>query len=261
MIREIFRYRKYIINNSIGELKYRYAGSVIGVLWNVLNPLFQILVYTFVFSNIMLAKLPGMETTSAFAIYLCSGLLAWIAFSEVLNRGTSAFIENGTFLKKLPIPEHVFLTQIVTSTALNVGITYAMLALCVFVITGVLTLSWILVPVVLLLLLILGFGIALSLSCLNVFFRDLSQIMNIITSIWMWLTPIVYVKEIVPDEYRNVYLFNPIYPFINSLQQLIVYGNIPTMSSWAAMIIIATISVVVGYSILSKLRKEVRDNL
>ncbi|MGG3838356.1 ABC transporter permease [Paenibacillus thiaminolyticus] len=260
MFRELFLYKRYILKNSIGELKYRYAGSVMGLFWNMLTPFFQILIYTIVFSNIMIAKLPGLKSTGAFAIYLCSGLLAWISFSEIITRGTSAFIENSTFLKKLPIPEHVFVAQIAVSSFLSSAIAYFVFSIFSYFQFG-LNLVWVFVPLVLFFFLLFGFGLALIFSSINIFFRDTSQIINIFVALWMWLTPIVYVKEILPEDFRAIYKYNPAYPFIGGLQDLIVYNKIPEFGQWSAMITISVITVVVGYLVLSGLRKEIRDNL
>lgn len=261
MIKELFAYRKYILNNAWGELKYRYAGSTLGVFWNILNPLFQILVYTLVFSNIMLAKLPGVNSTGAFAVYLCSGLLGWLSFSECLTRGTNAFIENSTFLKKLPIPEHVFVAQITLSSLFSAAISYSVLAVFVFIIGFDFTVAWVLVPLIIICLQMFGFGLALLFSTINVFFRDISQLMGIFTSVWMWLTPIVYAREILPDEYKGLTLYNPVYPYISSLQDVIIYHRFPQFSQWIGMLSIAVTSIVLGYLVLSKLRGELRDNI
>jgi lipopolysaccharide transport system permease protein len=261
MLKELRSYRKYILNNAIGEIKFRYAGSAIGVFWNVLNPLFQIVVFTVVFSNIMIAKLPGMENTGAFAVYLCSGLLAWSSFSECISRGTNAFLENSTLLKKLPIPEHVFVLQTAVSSFLNSLISYSVLAVFVALLNQSVGYSWLISPFILVLFQLFGLGIALISGTLNIFFRDITHFVGVFMSMWMWLTPIVYVKEILPDSFKNIYKYNPAYPFIESLHEVIVYNRLPDIGQWSSMVIISSITLLVGYLILVKLRMEIRDNL
>jgi len=261
VIREFIQYRRYIFSNAIGELKFKYVGSTIGVFWNVLNPFFQILIFTFVFSNIMLARLPGLESKGSFAIYLCSGLLGWISFSECVTRGTNAFMENGTFLKKLPIPEHVFVAQISLSALMSAAVSYSVLLVFVLVTGHGVALTWLIVPLSIGLMQLFGFGLSLFFSTINVFFRDVSQLISIFIGLWMWMTPIVYTKDILPESFRWISSVNPIYPFVNSLQNAIVFHQWPSRSNLFYMVIISFISVVFGYSVLLFLRKEIRDNL
>src|SRR5262249_29342336 len=101
MIVNLWRYRGFIVRNALSDVRHRYAGSAAGVAWNVINPLAQILIYSLVFSQIMAVRMPGGGTGTAFALYLCAGLLAWAAFSEVLLRGSNAFIQNPPYVNKL----------------------------------------------------------------------------------------------------------------------------------------------------------------
>ena len=103
MIVNLWRYRGFIARNALSDMRHRYAGSAAGVAWNVINPLAQIVIYSVVFSQIMAVRMPDGRTGTAFALYLCAGLLPWAAFSECILRGTNAFIENAPYLKKLPI--------------------------------------------------------------------------------------------------------------------------------------------------------------
>ncbi len=261
MFKELWKYRLYIFNNAFQELKYRYAGSTMGIFWNVLNPVFQIIVYSMVFSQIMRAKLPDVLLKESFTIYLCSGILAWFSFSECILRGTNSLIENSTFLKKLPIPEQVFVAQAALSSGLNLGISYSIFAIYVIITNYRLTIYWSAVPVVLLLFVLFAFGIAMLLSSINVFFRDTYQIMSIVIMVWMWLTPIVYVKDILPSSILGFLDFNPAYYYIRSLHQLVVYNLWPTINQWGLMAALALLSMLFGFFVMSKLRREIRDTL
>src|SRR5207247_5184233 len=100
MIVNLWRYRAFIVKNALSDVRYRYAGSAMGIAWNVITPLAQIVIYSLVFSQIMVTRLavPGSDTS--FALYLCAGLLPWAAFSDCVQRGASAFIENAHYFKK-----------------------------------------------------------------------------------------------------------------------------------------------------------------
>jgi len=199
-----------------------------GVFWNVLIPLAQILIYTLVFSQIMKARLPGAGSTVVFAIYLCSGLLPWLGFSECVSRGTQSFLENANYLKKLPIPEQIFVAQNAVGGTLSIGISMSLLFVLTVVLKGEITRTWLAVPIVILLFQSFGFGLGLMLGSLNVFFRDIGQGLGILLQMWMWLTPIIYVKDILPTLFQELLVFNPAFPFIDSLQGIIVRGLWPT---------------------------------
>lgn len=261
MVVNLWRYKRFIFNNAVNDLRHRYAGSGMGVFWNVLNPLAQILVYTIVFSQIMVIRLPGGASTADFAIYICTGLLPWIAFSECISRGANSFIENANYLKKLPIPEQIFVAKGAVSATLSLFISMLLLFVINLFIGSGARWTWMAVPFVLLLFQCFGFGIGLLLSSLNVFFRDIGQMVGIFIQMWMWLTPIVYLIDIIPASYVNLMKLNPAYPFIDALHLTIIYGNWPNLSQWGAMAGWSLSSSIVGYLVLRKLRPEIRDVL
>ena len=258
-VRVFWAYRLFIWRSAISDLRYRYAGSAIGVFWNVLIPLLQILILTAVFSQIMAARLPGAAGTTAFAIYLCSGLLPWLGFSECVTRGTQSFLENATYLKKLPIPEQIFVAQNAVSATLSLVVSMSLLFLLTIVLQGEITWAWLIVPMVIFLFQSLGFGLGLMLGALNVFFRDIGQGLGIVLQMWMWSTPIVYVKEILPDAFQKLLVFNPAFPFIDSLQGIVVGGLWPARWHWVLMTFWALTAPLAGYMILRKLKPEIRD--
>ncbi len=258
-VRIFWMYRSFIWRSALSDLRYRYAGSAIGVFWNVLIPLAQILIFTAVFSQIIEVRLPRAGTTNAFAIYLCSGLLPWLGFSECVSRGTQSFLENATYLKKLPIPEQIFVAQNAVGATLSLGVSMSLLFLLTIVLKGEITWAWLVVPTVILLFQSLGFGLGLMLGALNVFFRDIGQGLGIILQMWMWLTPIVYVKEILPALFQSLLVFNPAFPFVDSLQGIIVRGLWPDQWHWSLMTFWALTAPLAGYMILRKLKPEIRD--
>src|SRR5215203_4287124 len=100
--RGLLGHRRYIWQGALADLRHRYAGTGLGVVWNVLHPLALIAVFSLVFSVIMRPR--GVEAPYGYVLYLCSGLLPWLAFSECITRGANAFSENAAYLKKLPVP-------------------------------------------------------------------------------------------------------------------------------------------------------------
>ena len=261
MVVNLWKYRKFIFINSVNDLRHRYAGSAMGVFWNVLNPLAQIFVFTLVFSQLMKIRLPDMSSTTGFAIYLCSGMLPWISFSECVSRGTHSFIENANYLKKLPIPEQIFVAQTAMSGTLSILISISLLFFINLIMGVHIGWTWLLVPIILVLFQCFGFGLGLILGSLNVFFRDIGQMVGIILQLWMWLTPIVYTKEIIPERFAYFMNFNPSFPFVDALHMTILYNELPASWEWTAMLLYAMAAPILGYLVLRKLRPEIRDVL
>jgi lipopolysaccharide transport system permease protein len=261
MIFNLWRYRGFIVRNALSDIRHRYAGSAAGVAWNVINPLAQIVIYSLVFSQIMVVRMPNGGSGTMFALYLCAGLLPWSAFSECILRGTNAFIENALYLKKLPIPEQVFVAQNAVSATLFLGISMALLGVVIVVSGSAPSVAWLGVPLVLLLFQGFGFGLGLIFSTLNVFLRDIGQVLTIALQLWMWLTPIVYVEEILPVRLQEVIRHNPAYPFIDALHRMIVAGEWPRAWQWPVMLFWAGATPVLGYLIMRRLRPEIRDVL
>ena len=259
MIVNLWRYRSFILRNAASDMRYRYAGSAAGVLWHVINPLAQIIIYTVLFSQIMAVRLPGSATVGAFALYLCAGLLPWAAFSDCVLRGANAFIENAAYLKKLPIPEQVFVAQNAATATLSLAVSMALLLMVSVIMGGVVSMAWLAVPAVLVLFQGFGFGLGLVFSTLNVFLRDIGQALVIALQLWMWMTPIVYVEQILPASLRALAPYNPAYAFIDALHRTVVMGQWPLGWEWPVMILWAALTPVLGYLVLRRLRPEIRD--
>src|SRR6202795_4043404 len=179
------------MKNALSDVRYRYAGSAMGIAWNVITPLAQIVIYSFVFSQIMVTRLTDLGSNVSFTLYLCAGLLPWAAFADCVLRGANAFIENAMYLKKLPIPEQVFVAQNAAAATLFLGISMTLLGVVTAISGGSLSPAWLGVPAVLALFQAFGFGLGLIFSTLNVFLRDIGQVLTIALQLWMWVTPIV----------------------------------------------------------------------
>lgn len=259
MIISIWHYRAFIWKNAWRDLRFRYAGSSIGFLWNVINPFFQILLYTLVFSQIMHVRIPSLPSGFGFAIYLCAGLIPWIGFMETVSRCTNSFIDNADYLKKLAIPEQVFVAQDAGSSFLSLAIGMALLVGICCVLGHYPVLSWFTLPIILILLQGFGFGLGLLLGVLNTFFRDISQTLNLFLQLWFWATPIVYTENILPGRVRNLLFLNPVYPFINALHTVIVDKGWPSGHEWVVMLCLAFGLPLLGYLVLKGLRSEIRD--
>ena len=232
-----------------------------GFLWNVINPLFQILLFTVVFSKIMQVRIPSLPSGFGFAIYLCTGLIPWMSFSETVSRCTHSFVANADYLKKLAIPEQVFVAQNASSGLFSLIISMILLVGICSLLGHYPAWSWLSLPLILVLLQGFGFGLGLFLGVLNAFFRDITQALGLFLQLWFWSTPIVYTENILPGRIREWLFLNPIYFFIRALHGVIVEKAWPDLGALAAMTSLALCFPLLGYAILRKLRHEIRDVL
>jgi lipopolysaccharide transport system permease protein len=198
-----------------------------------------VLIFAFVLSAVLSAKLPGIDNQYAYAIYLMSGTLGWSLFAEIVNRCLTLFIDNGNLLKKLVFPK-IALPLIVTGSAL---VNNTLLFVAILAIFGALghmpgvEVFWL--PVLMVVNIALALGLGLALGVLNVFMRDIGQVVPVIMQFLFWFTPIVYMANIIPEEYRNWLEFNPLIPIITGYQNILLYNHAP---DWAGLGVIALIA-------------------
>jgi lipopolysaccharide transport system permease protein len=260
MAAQLWRHRRYILGGAFVELRQRYAGSAVGILWHVVTPLTQILIYGIVFSQ-LLRERGGASGEAHYSVFLCAGLLPWLVFAESLNQGSGILLASENYLKKLAIPEVVFVAQSVATSALTLGI-YAVALVLMAWGTGIQpAASWLLLPVVLLLFLALCFGFALMLSTVAVFFRDVVQVTGIATQVWFWITPIVYDMSILRPGLKRVVQWNPPSTYIASIREILLRGTGPSAEEWAWMTGFSVAFVAMGALVLGRLRSDLRDAL
>ncbi len=227
MLIGLWRYRGFIITSIRNEFVSRFSRSLWGGMWMILQPLSQVLIYALVLSAVLRAKLPGIESQYGYAIYLTAGMLGWSLFNEIVNRCLTVFIEQGNLMKKVKFPK-VTLPAIVIGSALLNNIMLFVSILVIFAFLGHLPTFHILwLPLLTLSLIMLSIGIGLIAGVINVFVRDVGQVVPILLNIMFWMTPIVYPPSIIPDSYRYFLNFNPLLPIIRGYQDILVFEHNP----------------------------------
>jgi len=218
LYRSLHDYRGFILGSVQREFQSRYRNSLLGALWPVFNPLSMIIVYTVIFSHIMRARLPGVDDSMAYSVYLCAGLLAWGLFSEITLRSQTMFLDNANLLKKISFPRICLPVIVLCNAAINFAIIIG-LFLGFLLITG----RWpgmallALIPLIALQMMFCA-GLGMILGVLNVFFRDVGQLFAICLQFWFWLTPIVYPMSILPEWVQRLLQLNPMTNLIGSYQ-------------------------------------------
>lgn len=230
MFRSLWAYRHFIVSSIRGDFQGRFARSKLGGLWFILHPLAQALIFSIVLSEVLRTRLPEIDNPAAYPIYLLSGIAVWTLFSEILNRSMTVFVEQAPVMKKIAFPR-LCLPTIVGATAL---INHALLLLALFVVFAFIGHipgeTILLLPLGVVLIALLAFGIGVGLGVMNVFSRDIAQVMSIILQLWFWLTPIIYPKSIVPEQFQVALLLNPMVPLVELYQNALLFNRWPDPS-------------------------------
>lgn len=260
-LKAIWAYRFFILSSIKTEFKSRFARSKLGGVWMVLNPLAQVVIYALVLSAVLKAKLPNIDNQYAYAIYLMAGILGWSLFAEVFARSLNIFIENANLIKKMAFPK-IALPLIVTGSALVNNILLLGAILVVFGILGHMpTLELLWLPLLMIIILALGLGLGLMLGIINVFVRDIGQIVPIILQFWFWLTPVVYVANALPPEYRKFFYYNPMTGIIEGFQNIMVYNKPIEFDMLIYPVVLAFVSLGLALFMYFRANEEMADVL
>jgi lipopolysaccharide transport system permease protein len=257
----LLRYRGFILESVAREYQLRVSGSALGAWWMLLGPLAQVVMYALILSELMKTRLPGVQDKHAYVIYLLAGMAFWALFSEVLSRSTNIFIENAGLLKKLSFPRITLPVIVALSAALN-HLLFLTVTILFLAATGHFP-GWeifALLPLGLLSV-IAASALGITLGVLNVFYRDVGQLLVIFIQFWFWATPIVYTQDILPESIRALSNLNPLIPLVDGYHQVILLHRAP---DWAGLITLAILTlglIVLAQTIFRRAQGELVDAL
>jgi lipopolysaccharide transport system permease protein len=259
--KSLWRNRQLIVQMTKREVVGRYKGSVFGLAWSFFNPVFMLVVYTLVFSEIFKSRWGGDDSKTQFAVVLFVGMIVLALFSDVLNRAPSLILGNVNYVKKV-----VFPIEILPVIAMGAALFHSLISLCVLLAAFVLFkgyLQWtaIFTPLVLLPLVILTTGLAWMLASLGVFLRDLGQTIGIITTVLMFLSPVFYPVTAVPERFIPFIMANPLTFIIEQAREVLIWGHLPNWLGLGGYILAATAIAWAGYAWFQKTRKGFADVL
>ncbi len=238
MILAIWAYRGFLLGSVRREFESRYRNSLLGAAWTVINPLTMIVVYTVIFSRIMQAKLPGVDSAFGYSIYLCVGVLTWGLFTEIVSRLQSVFLENANLLKKISFPRLCLPVIVVLNALVNFTIIFS-LFVAFLVLTGNFPgLPFVAIVPVLAIQVLFSVGLGVTVGVLNVFFRDVGQLIGVVLQFWFWLTPVVYPKSILPASVRDFLWLNPMAALMAAYQDIVVSAKWPAWGTlWPVLLL------------------------
>lgn len=255
-----WRYRGFVVSAAVNEIRSRVARSRFGFAWVVIQPLAQVLVFATVLSSVLAARLGGVDNKFGYAAYLLAGVLCWSLFAEVQQRLLTVFIDNASMLKKVSFPRAV-LPLIAIGGALVNHVALATVLLIILPLLGFLPslqMLWLLPLAALTVLLAAGIG--LIFGVLNVFVRDVGQVMSVVLQFWFWMTPIVYPASIIPENLRPAMALNPAYYLVEAYHDVLVFGRAPVESLWPLWLLAPTL-LLLGWLLFRRASAELVDAL
>ena len=264
LARSLWRNRQLIVQMTKREVVGRYQGSAMGLAWSFLNPLFMLVVYTFVFSEIFKSRwggIDGNDSKTEFAVVLFVGMIVLNLFSEVLNRAPSLILSNVNYVKKVIFPIEILPVIVMGAALFHAVISVGVLLAALMLFNGYLHWTAFFLPLVLFPLVILTTGLAWMLASLGVFLRDVGQTISIITTMLMFLAPVFYPVTAVPEQFRPFIMANPLTFIIEQAREVLVWGHLPNWMGLGAYALTAVVILWAGYAWFQKTRKGFADVL
>ena len=247
VFKELYQYRELLKTNVKKEIRGKYKGSVLGVLWSFLNPLLMVAVYAIVFPYLM------RSTQEHYLIFLITGIIPWIFFTTVVTSGCNCVWINGGIIKKVYFPREILPLSVVLSALVNFLI--SCIIILIFVIFGGIGVSvqilWL--PVIAIIQSALSLGLLFILSAINVYVRDIEYIVQFIMNLLFYATPIVYNITMIPERFRWILYLNPMAHFLDAYRAIFYSKTMPDLKSLGIIGIISFLVLIIGYKIFKKL--------
>ncbi len=251
----LYNYRELLKSNIKKEIRGKYKGSFLGVLWSFINPLLQVLVYAIVFPYIMRVK------TDNYLQFLIVGVIPWTFFVTVLNQGMITVRMNSGILKKVYFPREILPISVALSGLVNFFI--SCIIIVIFCVAGGVGVSWhlALLPLVGILQFILSLGVILALSAINIYIKDTEYIVIFLTNMLFYATPILYPSTLIPEGLRWIMNLNPMAGLINMYRDIFINHTMTEPMTILYVVIVSFVLFFIGLLVFRKLEKGFAEEL
>jgi lipopolysaccharide transport system permease protein len=244
------------------EVIGRYRGSVLGILWSFFNPVFMLIVYTFVFSVVFKARWNGGgDSKMEFALILFAGLMVFNLFSECVNRAPGLILSNVNYVKKVVFPLEILPVVSFGAASFHTAISFGVWLLFFLVFLGLPPITALLLPIIILPLTLLTLGLSWFLASLGVYLRDVGQFIGIATTALLFLSPIFYPVSELPEKYQTLLLLNPLTPIIEEVRDILIWGKTPDWFFLVGNFLASSVIAWLGFAWFQKTRKGFADVL
>ena len=267
---EIWHYRDLLGQLTRREIRAKYKASVLGILWSLVRPLVQLLIYYFAIGQVLGAA----RSIPDFAIYVFSGLTLWGLFVEVLTLSPQSLLSNGGIIKKVYVPRELFTLSAIANALLNFGIQLILLVIFTFITGAVPPLAEIGYGVLgLAIVIVLTFGLGLLISAINVYVRDLEHLIGVLLTIFFWLSPIVYtfafVKTTLQGFWLELYLANPVTVAVMGFQKATWRAGSEALDTWPddlmtrliVALVVAVVFTFIAQRLFSRMQRSIAQEI
>ena len=255
VFKDLYKYRELLRTSVKKEIRGKYKGAWLGVLWSYLNPILMLIVYSFVFSKIMKIEIEN------YSMFLFTALIPWTFFTVSISQGSLSTVANGNLMKKVYFPREIIPISSVTANSVNFLIS-SLIVLVSLIVSGVgLSAYALFFPLILVIQYILILGITFITSSLTVYARDLEHIISVFLMALFYATPIVYSLDMIPDQYKFIMNLNPMAPIIQGYRDILFYQKLPNFGSLGIVFAISTIILLIGYVLFKRFEKNFVEEL
>lgn len=255
-IKELYNYREMIFSLVRRDLRGRYKGSALGFLWTFLNPLLQLAVYTIVFSVIMRA---GIDK---FYLFLFVALVPWLFFGTCLSGGASCIWAQQDMVKKIYFPREVLPLAYTISQFVNMLLSFLVIfVVLIFSGVGINFKAILYLPLIMIIEFVLALGVTFIVSAITVYLRDLEYVLGIVQMVWMYMTPILYSIEMVPEELQGIFSLNPMTSIIVAYRDILYYKQVPNVSTLLQACVLGMLALGIGILVFEKLKRNFAEEL
>ena len=249
-VKEAWRYRDLIMFLVQRDITARYKRSVLGIAWTMLNPLGMMIVLSIVFSQVFRVSMEG------YPAYVLSGLIAWNFFSQTSASSISVLVWGGDLLQRIYVPRSAFAISTICTGLVNLVLSLIPLLAVMLVIGIPLSPTILLAPVAMILLALFSLGIGLLISTIGIYFADVVEMYAIVLMAWMYLTPVIYPLNILPENVQSWLQLNPMVHLVELFRELVFYGRLPTLENWLISTGIAVGVFLIGWLIFTEKSDE-----
>ena len=256
------RHRDLTFDMAKRELSDRYTGQVFGMLWAVIHPVFMMGLYVFIFAVVFKQKIGGTtDLPLDYTAYILSGLVSWLSFQEAINKSCVTITSNASLVKQVIFPVEILPVKSVLASLFPMLVSLSVLVIYVYISHGSLHLTYLLLPILILMQVLMMIGIAYLLSPIGAYFKDLKDIAQLFTIMGLYLMPVFYLPNMVPDLFRPVLYLNPFSYFIWCYQDLLYFGRLEHPLAWFVVALLSTSTFIFGYRVFRKLKPLLGTNL
>lgn len=255
VFKELYNYRELLKTNIKKEVRGKYKGSWLGVLWTFLNPLLMLAVYAFVFPYILRVQVEN------YTIFMIVALIPWNFFTTAIQSGTGSVVANGNILKKVYFPREIIPISITTSQLVNFLITCVIMFIFILFSGVGFSVHLLLMPLLILIQYLITLALTFVLSALTVFVRDVDHFVSVALTLGFYATPIVYQASMLPEKFQWVLKINPMAQLVEAYRAILYYHQMPDFIAIGIWGILSVVLLILGYLAFKKLEKSFVEEL